>query len=116
MNRDQTQANESNQQQQQQAAVNGRGQHTGTVDIIKVSANSRSTAVAGAIAGVVREHGRADVQAIGAGAVNQAIKAAAIARGYLLLDGINVVVIPSFSEVDIEGTERTAVRFGVEPR
>jgi stage V sporulation protein S len=87
-----------------------------TVDLIKVSATSRSTAVAGAIAGVVREHGRADVQAIGAGAVNQAIKAAAIARGYLLLDGINVVIIPSFSEVDIDGTERTAVRFAVEPR
>jgi stage V sporulation protein S len=108
MNRDQTQATEN-------SPVAGRGQK-GTVDIIKVSANSRSTAVAGAIAGVVREHGRADVQAIGAGAVNQAIKAAAIARGYLLLDGINVVVIPSFSEVDIEGTERTAVRFGIEPR
>ena len=109
MNREQAQANETKQ------TTNGRG-NTGTVDIIKVSANSRSTAVAGAIAGVVREHGRADVQAIGAGAVNQAIKAAAIARGYLLLDGINVVVIPSFSEVDIEGTERTAVRFAVEPR
>ena len=110
MNRDQTQASES-------GPVVGRSQgQKGTVDIIKVSANSRSTAVAGAIAGVVREHGRADVQAIGAGAVNQAIKAAAIARGYLLLDGINVVVIPSFSEVDIEGTERTAVRFGIEPR
>jgi stage V sporulation protein S len=89
---------------------------TRAADIIKVSANSRSTAVAGAIAGVVREHGRADVQAIGAGAVNQAIKAAAIARGYLLQDGFNVIVIPTFSEVDIDGTERTAVRFAVEPR
>lgn len=86
------------------------------MDLIKVSATSRSTAVAGAIAGVVREHGRADVQAIGAGAVNQAIKAAAIARGYLLLDGIDVVLIPSFGEVDIEGAERTAIRFAVEPR
>jgi stage V sporulation protein S len=86
------------------------------VELIKVSATSRSTAVAGAIAGVVREHGRAEVQAIGAGAVNQAIKAAAIARGYLLLDGINVVLIPSFGEVDIDGSERTAVRFTVEPR
>jgi stage V sporulation protein S len=83
---------------------------------IKVSATSRSTAVAGAIAGVVREHGRAEVQAIGAGAVNQAVKAAAIARGYLLLDGINIVLIPSFHEVDIDGAERTAVRFSVEPR
>lgn len=86
------------------------------MDLIKVSATSRSTAVAGAIAGVVREHGRAEVQAIGAGAVNQAIKAAAIARGYLLLDGIDVVLIPSFGEVDIEGAERTAIRFAVEPR
>ncbi|HQV70590.1 MAG TPA: stage V sporulation protein S [Thermoflexales bacterium] len=86
------------------------------MDLIKVSSTSRSTAVAGAIAGVVREHGRAEVQAIGAGAVNQAIKAAAIARGYLLLDGINVILIPSFGEVDIEGAERTAVRFAVEPR
>lgn len=86
------------------------------MELIKVSATSRSTAVAGAIAGVVREHGRAEVQAIGAGAVNQAIKAATIARGYLLLDGINVVLVPSFGEVDIEGAERTAVRFAVEPR
>ncbi len=102
----------------QMNAVNGndKKESASRPEIIKVSANSRSTAVAGAIAGVVREHGRAEVQAIGAGAVNQAIKAAAIARGYLLLDGINVVVIPSFSEVDIEGTERTAVRFAVEPR
>ncbi len=86
------------------------------VDTIKVSAKSRSTAVAGAIAGVIREHKHADVQAIGAGAVNQAIKAAAIARGYLLLDGINIVIIPSFGEVDIEGSERTAVKFSIEPR
>lgn len=86
------------------------------VDIIKVSSHSRSTAVAGAIAGVVREHNRAEVQAIGAGAVNQAIKAATIARGYLDEDGINVVVIPCFIEVDIDGQERTAVRLVVEPR
>jgi stage V sporulation protein S len=86
------------------------------MELIKVSANSRSTAVAGAIAGVVREHGRAEVQAIGAGAVNQAIKAAAIARGYLLLDGINVIIIPSFGEVDIEGAERTTVKLTIEPR
>lgn len=85
-------------------------------EIIKVSAQSRSTAVAGAIAGIVREQGRVDVQAIGAGAVNQAMKAAAIARGYLLLDGINAIIIPSFSDVMIEGAERTAVRLSVEPR
>jgi stage V sporulation protein S len=86
------------------------------VDIIKVSARSRSTAVAGAIAGVVREHKRAEVQAIGAGAVNQAIKAAAIARGYLADDGIDVICIPYFTEVTIEDQERTALRLIVEPR
>jgi stage V sporulation protein S len=86
------------------------------VDIIKVSARSRSTAVAGAIAGVVREHNRAEVQAIGAGAVNQAIKAVAIARGYLSEDNIDVIVIPFFTEVMIDDQERTAVRMVVEPR
>lgn len=72
--------------------------------------------MAGAIAGVVREHGCAVVQAIGAGAVNQAVKASAIARGYLLLDGINVVVIPSFGTVDIDGVEKTTVKLTIEPR
>lgn len=86
------------------------------VDIIKVSARSRSTAVAGAIAGVVREHKRAEIQAIGAGAVNQAIKAAAIARGYLADDGIDVICIPYFTEVIIEEQERTALRLIIEPR
>jgi len=85
-------------------------------DIIRVAAQSRSTAVAGAIAGVVREHGRAEIQAIGAGAVNQAVKAAAIARGFLALDGIDVVCIPTFSDVEIGGQERTAIRIAVEPR
>jgi stage V sporulation protein S len=85
-------------------------------DIIRVAATSRSTAVAGAIAGVVREHGRAEVQAIGAGAVNQAVKAAAIARGFLALDGLDVVCIPTFTDVVIGGQERTAIRIAVEPR
>jgi stage V sporulation protein S len=84
--------------------------------ILKVSARSRSTAVAGAIAGTVRESGRAEAQAIGAGAVNQAVKAVAIARGYLALDGIDVICIPAFTEVEIEGLERTAVKLVVEPR
>ncbi len=86
------------------------------VDIIKVSARSRSTAVAGAIAGVTREHNRAEIQAIGAGAVNQAVKAMAIARGYLAEDGIDVVFVPYFTETIIDGQERTALRFVVEPR
>ena len=86
------------------------------MDVIKVSAKSRSTAVAGAIAGVIRGSGRAEVQAIGAGAVNQSIKAVAIARGYLALEGLDIICIPSFAEVDIEGQERTAIKMVVEPR
>jgi stage V sporulation protein S len=86
------------------------------MDVLKVSAHSRSTAVAGAIAGVVREHKRAEVQAIGAGAVNQAVKATAIARAYLEEDGIDVICIPCFTEVLIDGQERTALRLIVEPR
>jgi stage V sporulation protein S len=86
------------------------------MDVIKVSATSRTSAVAGAIAGVIREHRRAEVQAIGAGAVNQAIKATAIARGYLLEEGIDVVCMPEFTTVEIDGKERTAVRLVIEPR
>jgi len=86
------------------------------MEILRVSARSRSTAVAGAIAGTVRESGRAEAQAIGARAVNQAVKAVAIARGYLALDGIDVVCIPAFTEVEIGGKERTAMKLIVEPR
>ena len=86
------------------------------MQVLKVSAHSRSTAVAGAIAGVIRESGRAEVQAIGAGAVNQATKAIAIARGYLLLEGIDVVAIPAFTDVMIGDQERTALKILVEPR
>jgi stage V sporulation protein S len=86
------------------------------MDIIKVKANSRTAAVAGAIAGVVREHNRAEVQAIGAGAINQAVKALVLARGYLAEDGIIVVCLPEFVDVDIEGKIRTAIKLTVEPR
>lgn len=84
------------------------------VDTIKVSAKSRSTSVAGAIAGVIREHRHAEVQAIGAGAVNQAIKAIAIARGYLERDGLDISCVPTFVEVDVGGEERTAVKLLVD--
>jgi len=85
-------------------------------DILKVSSRSRPSAVAGAIAGVVRESGRAEVQAIGAGAANQAIKAVAIARDYLAETGINAVCLPSFIDVVIDEEDRTALRMIVEPR
>ena len=86
------------------------------MDIIKVSGTSRTSAVAGAIAGVMREHKRAEVQAIGASAVNQAVKAMALARGYLAEDGIDVVYVPEFVDVDIEGKIRTAIKLTVEIR
>jgi stage V sporulation protein S len=86
------------------------------MNIIKVSADSRTSAVAGAIAGVIREQHRAEVQAIGAGAVNQAVKAIAIASGYLKEDGLHIICLPEFTTVDIEGNERTAIRFAVEVR
>lgn len=86
------------------------------MEVLKVSAHSRSTAVAGAIAGVIRSGTMVDVQAIGAGAVNQAVKAVAIARSYLVEDGIDIVCIPSFVEIDIDGQERTAVKVSVERR
>jgi stage V sporulation protein S len=86
------------------------------VDTVRVAAQSKATAVAGAIAGIVREHGQAQIQAIGAGAVNQAVKAIAIARGFLALEGVDLVCVLSFADVDIDGQERTAIRFNVEPR
>jgi stage V sporulation protein S len=86
------------------------------MDVIKVSAHSRSTAVAGAIAGVMRDTRHAEVQAIGASAVNQAVKAIAIARNYLALDGIELICFPEFVEIDIEGKERTAVKLIIEAR
>jgi len=86
------------------------------MDIIKVSGTSRTSAVAGAIAGVVRENKRAEVQAIGASAINQAVKAMALARGYLANDGFDIIFIPEFVDVKIEDKVRTAIKFTVEPR
>ncbi len=85
----------------------------GQSGLIKVSAHSRSTAVAGAIAGVIREHHRAEIQAIGAGAVYQTVKAIAIARNYLA-EEYTITGIPIFTEVMINGQERTAIRFIME--
>ena len=85
-------------------------------EVLKVSARSRPSAVAGAIAGVVRENGRAEVQAIGAGATNQAVKACAIARDYLRETGIEAICLPAFIDVTIENEDRTAIRLVVEPR
>jgi stage V sporulation protein S len=86
------------------------------MDVIKVSGSSRTSAVAGAIAGVFREHKRAEVQAIGAGAVNQAVKALVLARGYLKEDGYDVICAPEFADVEIDGKVRTAIKLVVVQR
>jgi stage V sporulation protein S len=87
-----------------------------TAEVLKVSTRSRPSAVAGAIAGVIRDSGMAEVQSIGAGATNQAIKAVAIARSYLSEEGIDIVCTPSFIDVAIDDEERTAIRLVVERR
>ncbi|SEF66969.1 stage V sporulation protein S [Caloramator fervidus] len=86
------------------------------MEVLKVSSQSQPKAVAGALAAVLRERSVAEIQAIGAGAVNQAVKAIAITRGYVAPNGIDLVVIPAFSEVEINGEERTAIKFIVQPR
>jgi stage V sporulation protein S len=86
-----------------------------TMDLIKVSATSRTSAVAGAIAGVVRDHQHAEVQAIGAGAVNQAVKALVLATGYLQQDGIHIRCVPEFADVTIEDKVRTAIKLVIDP-
>ncbi|MBO4400921.1 MAG: stage V sporulation protein S [Selenomonadaceae bacterium] len=86
------------------------------MEILKVSAKSNPNSVAGALAGVIRESGVAEMQAIGAGALNQAIKAVAIARGFVAPHGIDLICIPAFTEIDIDGNERTAIKLIVEPR
>ena len=84
------------------------------MDVIKVKANSRTAAVAGAIAGVMREHKHADVQSIGAGAVNQALKALILAKGYLAEDGMEITCSPEFVDVDIDGKVRTAIKMVID--
>lgn len=89
---------------------------THATEVLKVSTRSRPSAVAGAIAGVIRESGLAEVQSIGAGATNQAIKAVAIARSYLSEEGIDIICVPSFIDVAIDEEERTAIRLLIERR
>ena len=84
--------------------------------VLKVSSKSNPNKVAGAIAGVIREEGKAELQTIGAGSLNQAIKAVAITRGFVAPSGINLVCIPTFVDVEIDGEERTAIKLIVEPR
>jgi stage V sporulation protein S len=86
------------------------------VDLLRVSSKSNPNSVAGAIASVIRLKGTVEVQAVGAGAINQAVKAIAIARGFVAPGGIDLACVPTFSQIDINGEERTAIKFLVVPR
>jgi stage V sporulation protein S len=85
-------------------------------NVLKVSSKSNPNSVAGAIAGIIRESGKTEIQAIGAGALNQAIKAIAIARGFVAPSGINLVFVPAFTDVIINNENRTAIKLLVGPR
>jgi stage V sporulation protein S len=86
------------------------------MQVLKVSSKSKPNSVAGALAGVLREEKAAEIQAIGAGALNQAIKAVAIARGFVAPGGMDIICIPAFTDVEINGERRTAIKLTIEPR
>ena len=85
-----------------------------TIDVLKVSSKSNPNSVAGALAGVVRSDGSVEIQVVGAGALNQAIKAIAIARGYMATSGLDLNCRPTFADIRIDGESRTAIRLHVE--
>ena len=87
-----------------------------TMDVLKVSSRSSPSSVAGAMAGAIRQRGVVEVQVVGAGALNQAIKAVAVARGYLTPSGYDIVCIPTFADILIDGESRTALRLVIEDR
>ena len=86
------------------------------MDILKVSSKSSPNSIAGALAGVVREKGSAELQAVGAGAINQAVKAVAIARGFVAPAGVDLICIPAFTDIPINGEEKTALKIIVQPK
>ena len=86
------------------------------MEVLKISSKSNPNSVAGAITGMVKENNQAEMQAIGAGALNQAIKAVAIARGFVAPSGVDLVCVPAFAEVEVEGEDRTGIRILVESR
>ena len=83
------------------------------MEVLKISAKSNPNSVAGAIAGLVKESNKAEMQAIGAGALNQAIKAIAIARGFVAPSGVDLICIPAFKEINMDGESRTAIKLVV---
>lgn len=88
---------------------------TEMVEVLRVSAKSNPNSVAGALAGTIREKGAAELQTIGAGALNQAVKALAIARGFMAPAGVDLICRPAFTDLEVDGAERTAIRLMIEP-
>ncbi|NLM13604.1 MAG: stage V sporulation protein S [Epulopiscium sp.] len=86
------------------------------MEVLKVASKSNPNAVAGALANTIREKGGAELQAIGAGALNQALKAVIIARGYVAPSGIDLICIPAFTDIEINGEERTAIKLIIQAR
>jgi stage V sporulation protein S len=86
------------------------------MDVLKVSAKSNPNSVAGALAAIIKEYNIAEIQAVGAGAINQAVKAIAIARGFVAPSGKDIICIPAFTDIQIDGEERTAIKLIVQPR
>ena len=86
------------------------------MEVLKVSSKSNPNSVAGALAGVLREKGSAEIQAIGAGALNQAKKSIAIARGFVAPSGLDLICVPAFTDIEIDGEQKTAIKLIIEPR
>ena len=86
------------------------------MDVLKVSSRSNPNSVAGALAAIIKEKNIVEIQAVGAGAINQSVKAIAIARGFIAPSGKNIICIPAFTDILIDGEERTAIKLIVQPR
>lgn len=86
------------------------------MEVLKVSTKSNPNSVAGALAAIIKEKNIVEIQAVGAGAINQAVKAIAIARGFVAPSGKDIVCVPAFTDIEIDGQERTAIKLIVQPR
>ena len=86
------------------------------MEVLKVSTKSNPNSVAGALAAIIKEKNIVEIQAVGAGAINQAVKAIAIARGFVAPSGRDIVCVPAFTDIEIDGEERTAIKLLVQPR
>lgn len=86
------------------------------MEVLKVSTKSNPNSVAGALAAIIKERNNVEIQAVGAGAINQAVKAIAIARGFVAPSGKDIVCIPAFTDIEIDGEERTAIKLIIQPR